>query len=167
MPTASIFQKLNGLINHEFYASHRCLHLSIWCTQHSLTGSANFLRSQAQNNVTRMMRIFNFMKQSGGMPDVVTLSLPDYHCVTLEELFQQTLDDYHLRRTTLTALKAEARAVNAVKVMRFLMALGLEQDREAEQLQTIIAEVRDATKAGLGMSQTDRRVLRLVEREYH
>ncbi|SMG58782.1 ferritin-like protein 2 [Cedecea sp. NFIX57] len=47
------------------------------------------------------------------------------------------------------------------------MALGLEQDREGERLQTILEEVRDAKKAGLCMSQTDRRVLSFVERDYH
>ncbi|AIR66957.1 non-heme ferritin-like protein [Cedecea neteri] len=167
MPTASMIQKLNAQINREFYASHLCLHLSAWCAKHSLTGSANFLRSQAQNNVTHMMRVFNFMKQSGGMPSVGTMSPPDCHCLTLEELFQQTLDDYHLRHKTLIELKEEAKAVNAGRVVSFLMALGLEQDREGERLKTILEEVRDANKAGLCMSQTDRRVLSFVERDYH
>ncbi|WPU24899.1 non-heme ferritin-like protein [Cedecea neteri] len=167
MPAVSMIQKLNAQINREFYASHLCLHLSAWCAKNSLTGSANFLRSQAQNNVTHMMRVFNFMKQSGGMPSVGTISPPDCHSLTLEELFQQTLDDHHLRHETLTMLKEEAKAVNAGKIVSFLMALELEQDREGERLQTVLEEVRNAKKAGLCMSQTDRRVLSFVEHGCH
>lgn len=167
MPAASMIQKLNAQINREFYASHLCLHLSAWCTKNSLTGSANFLRSQAQNNVTHMMRVFNFMKLSGGMPSVGAMSPPECHCLTLEELFQQTLDDYHLRHETLATLKEEAKAANAVKIVSFLMALSKEQDRDGERLQTILEEVRNAKKAGLCMSQTDRHLLNFVEHESH
>ncbi|HEY3983693.1 non-heme ferritin-like protein [Cedecea sp.] len=167
MPVASMIQKLNAQINREFYASHLCLHLSAWCAQQSLTGSANFLRSQAQNNVTHMMRVFNFMKQSGGMPSVGTMPPPECHCMTLEELFQQMLDDYHLRHQTLANLQEEARAINAGKVVNFLVALSEEQDRDGERLQTILEEVRNAKKAGLCMSQTDRHLLDFVERQYH
>ena len=163
MPAASMIQRLNAQINREFYSSHLCLHLSAWCTQHSLTGSANFLRSQAQNNVTHMMRVFNFMKQSGGMPSVGTMPPPKCECLNLEDLFQQTLDDYYLRHNTLSGLKDEARAVNAGKVESFLMSLSKEQARDGELLLAILRQVKEAKEAGLCMNQVDRKLLELIE----
>lgn len=163
MPAASLIQRLNAQINREFYSSHLCLHLSAWCTRHSLTGSANFLRSQAQNNVTHMMRVFNFMKQSGGMPSVGAMPPPKCECLNLEELFQQTLDDYHLRHGTLSGLKEEARAAHAGKVETFLTSLSKEQTRDGELLLAILEEVKEAKKAGLCMNQTDRKLLELID----
>ncbi|VEB96583.1 Ferritin-1 [Cedecea lapagei] len=167
MPAASMIQKLNAQINREFYASHLCLYLSAWCTRNHLTGSADVLRGQAQNHVTHMMRVFNFMKRAGGMPSVDTMTPPECQCLNLEELFQRTLDDYHLRHETLTMLKEEAKAANADKIVSFLTTLSKEQDRDGERLQMILAEVRSARKAGLCMSQTDQHLLNLVEKEYH
>jgi len=165
MPVDSMIQKLNTQINRQFYASHLCMYLSSWCARQRLTGSANFLRSQAQNNVTHMMRVFNFMKQSGGIPSIGIMPPPRYDNLSLEELFQQTLDDYHLRHATLSRLQEEAKAVNASNIVNFLMALGKEQDRDGALLQIILEEVRRAKKAGLCMTQTDRQLLTLVERQ--
>ncbi|ECW4957108.1 ferritin, partial [Salmonella enterica subsp. enterica serovar Enteritidis] len=54
MAAVGMVQKLNTPMNLEFYASNLYLHLSEWCSEHSLTGTATFLRTQAQGNVTQM-----------------------------------------------------------------------------------------------------------------
>lgn len=45
MATAGMVHKLNTQMNLEFYASNLYLHLSDWCFDHSLTGTATFLRT--------------------------------------------------------------------------------------------------------------------------
>ncbi|EQA3332419.1 MAG: ferritin-like domain-containing protein, partial [Escherichia coli] len=57
MATAGMLLKLNSQMNREFYASNLYLHLSNWCSEQSLNGTATFLRAQAQSNVTQMMRM--------------------------------------------------------------------------------------------------------------
>lgn len=52
------------------------LHLSNWCSEQSLNGTATFLRAQAQSNVTQMMRMFNFMKSVGATPSLKPLMFP-------------------------------------------------------------------------------------------
>ncbi|MGS9121394.1 ferritin-like domain-containing protein, partial [Salmonella enterica subsp. enterica serovar Infantis] len=52
-------------MNLEFYASNLYLNLSEWCSEHSLTDTATFLRTHAKGNLTQMMRMFNFMKNAG------------------------------------------------------------------------------------------------------
>ena len=75
MAAVGIVHKLNTQMNLEFYASNLYLHLSEWCYEHSLTGTATFLRTQAQGNVTQMMRMFNFMKSAGANPIVKAIVL--------------------------------------------------------------------------------------------
>ena len=76
MATAGMLLKLNSQMNREFYASNLYLHLSNWCSEQSLNGTATFLRAQAQSNVTQMMRMFNFMKVSALPPSLKPLMFP-------------------------------------------------------------------------------------------
>ena len=70
MTNQTMMQKLNAQMNLEFYASNLHLHLSAWCSRKSLNGTATFFRTQAQSNVTHMMRVFNFLKGAGANPIV-------------------------------------------------------------------------------------------------
>lgn len=63
MVVPGMVQKLNNQMNLEFYTSNLYLHLSDWCTQQRLNGTATFLRNRAQASITQMMRVFDFMKK--------------------------------------------------------------------------------------------------------
>ncbi|WP_252408974.1 non-heme ferritin-like protein, partial [Escherichia coli] len=97
MATAGMLLKLNSQMNREFYASNLYLHLSNWCSEQSLNGTATFLRAQAQSNVTQMMRMFNFMKSVGATPIVKAIDVPGEKLNSLEELFQKTMEEYEQR----------------------------------------------------------------------
>ena len=108
MATAGMLLKLNSQMNREFYASNLYLHLSNWCSEQSLNGTATFLRAQAQSNVTQMMRMFNFMKSVGATPIVKAIDVPGEKLNSLEELFQKTMEEYEQRSSTLAQLADEA-----------------------------------------------------------
>lgn len=149
MAAVGMVQKLNTPMNLEFYASNLYLHLSEWCSEHSLTGTATFLRTQAQGNVTQMMRMFNFMKNAGATPIVKAIDVPGEELCSLEELFQKTLEDYQQRASTLSRLADEAKALNDASTLDFLHTLEKEQQQDGVLLQTILEEVRSAKRAGL------------------
>ncbi|EET4982794.1 TPA: non-heme ferritin-like protein [Escherichia coli] len=107
MATAGMLLKLNSQMNREFYASNLYLHLSNWCSEQSLNGTATFLRAQAQSNVTQMMRMFNFMKSVGATPIVKAIDVPGEKLNSLEELFQKTMEEYEQRSSTLAQLADE------------------------------------------------------------
>ncbi|HFZ8993083.1 TPA: non-heme ferritin-like protein [Citrobacter freundii] len=167
MATTGLAHKLNTQMNLEFYTSNLYLQLSDWCFNHSLTGSATFLRTQAQGNVTQMMRMFNFMKSTGANPIVKAIDVPGEECAGLEELFQKTLEDYQRRSTTLSRLTDEARELNDEPTFNFLQDLEKEQQQDGVLLQTILDEVRSAKRAGLGMAQTDKHLLNVVNYQQH
>ena len=167
MATSGMVQRLNLQINHDFCSSNLYLRLSTWCSEHRLTGTANFLMGQAQNNVTQMMRIFNFMKQAGGTPIVGEIETQQCECNSLEMLFEQTLEDHHQRCVTLSKLTAEAVALKDYLTLAFLKTVDLEQQEEGVLLNTILDEVRNAHKAGMCMSQTDEHLTNLVNHQLH
>lgn len=167
MATVGMVQKLNTPMNLEFYASNLYLHLSEWCSENSLNGTATFLRSQAQGNVTQMMRMFNFMKNAGATPIVKAIDVPGGKLNSLEELFQKTLEDYEQRANTLARLADEAKALNDESTLDFLHELEKEQQQDGLLLQTILDEVRSAKLAGLCASQTDQHLLNIVSHQRH
>lgn len=120
MAAVGMVHKLNNQMNLEFYASNLYLHLSEWCSEHRLMGTATFLRTQAQSNVTQMMRMFNFMKNAGANPVVQAIDVQGEDLHSLEELFQKTIDDYEQRASTLSQLTNEAEALNDAPTLDFL-----------------------------------------------
>lgn len=167
MTTSGMIQKLNTQMNLEFNASNLYLQLSDWCSEHSLNGTATFLRTQAQSNITQMMRVFEYMKQAGANPIVKARVVSEESCSSLEELFQKTLEEYEQRCIMLKTLAGEAKALHDDDTLDFLRDIGKEQQQDGLLLKTILDEVRSARRAGLCMTQTDQHLLNLVNFQQH
>lgn len=167
MTTSGMIQKLNTQMNLEFNASNLYLHLSDWCSEHSLNGTATFLRTQAQSNITQMMRVFEFMKQVGANPIVKARVISEESYSSLEELFQKTLEEYEQRLSMLNSLAGEAKALKDDTILDFLHDMGKEQQQDGLLLKTILDEVRSAKRAGLCMEQTDQHLLNVVNYQHH
>ena len=165
MVVSGIAQKLNNQMNLEFQTSNLYLHLSEWCTQQRLNGTATFLRNRAQASITQMMRVFDFMKKSGAWPVVKAEGTYSAECTSLEDLFSQTVEDYQQRSTILSRLAEEAKAQSDAPTLRFLTLLAEQQDRDGMLLETILNEVRHAQKVGTSEQQTDRHLLGLVSNQ--
>ena len=167
MAAPVMMKKLNTQMNLEYYASNLYLHLSEWCSHNSLNGTATFLRTQAQSNVTLMMRVFDFMKASGATPVLEAIDLCDEDYSTLEALFQRTLEEYEQRHTTLTELTLDAKELKDNSTLNFLQDIKHEQQRSGLRLKTVLDEVRNARNAGLCPQQTDRHLLDIVNYPRH
>nr|WP_318381273.1 non-heme ferritin-like protein [uncultured Enterobacter sp.] len=167
MAVVGMVQKLNTQMNLEFQASNLYLTLSEWCTEHSLNGTATFLRTQAQGNITQMMRVFDYMKKAGANPIVKATDTRQNPCGSLEDLFQKTLDEYAQRCTTLARLTVEAKDAHDDSTLIFLKEMEKEQQQDGLLLQTVLEEVRNARQAGLGLTQTDQHLLNIVNYQQH
>ncbi len=62
----------------------------------------------------------------------------------------------------LSGLAQEAKAQSDDSTWRFLTLLAEEQQQDGLLLQSVLEEIRNADKAGLGMEQTDRRLMAFV-----
>lgn len=158
-------QKLNNQMNLEFHTSNLYLHLSEWCTQQRLNGTAIFLRNRAQSSITQMMRVFDFMKKAGVWPVVDAQGTYRAECTSLEDLFSQTVEDYQQRSMILSSLTEEAKAQSDESTLRFLTLLAEDQEQDGVLLKNILDNVRHAEKAGICLQQTDRHLLDLVSKQ--
>ncbi|HHE9941889.1 MULTISPECIES: non-heme ferritin-like protein [Enterobacter] len=167
MTTQTMMQKLNAQMNLEFYASNLHLHFSEWCSENRLNGTATFFRTQAQSNVTHMMRVFNFLKGAGANPIVKAPDAINGHYSSLEELFRKTLEEYEQRCATLNKLADEARAQHDSATLQFLRDMDKEQQQDGILLKALADELRNAQQSGLCPEQTDRHLLDLVTVQHH
>ena len=165
MVVPRMVQKLNNQMNLEFHTSNLYLHLSEWCTQHRLNGTATFPRNRAQASITQTMRVFDFMKKSGAWPVVKAEGTYGTECSSLEDLFSKTVEDYQQRSTILSSLAEEAKAQSDESTLRFLTLLAEEQDQDGMLLETILEEIRHAKNAGTSVQQTDSHLLDLVSQQ--
>ncbi len=166
MAAVGMVQKLNTPMNLEFYASNLYLHLSEWCSEHSLTGTATFLRTQAQGNVTQMMRMFNFMKNAGATPIVKAIDVPGEELCSLEELFQKTTEDYQQRASTLSRLADEAKALNDASTLDFLHTPEKSSSRMAYFYKLFSKKFAALNEQGYA-AQTDQHLLNVVTYQHH
>ncbi|EKS1847110.1 non-heme ferritin-like protein [Cronobacter muytjensii] len=163
MAPISVVQKLNAQMNKEFYASNLCLYYSDWCAQQSLNGSATVLRQQAQHNVTQMMRLFDYLKQTGANPVLGALKSVKPDCLSLEAIFHQMQEELTGRRAALTRLMSEAHTARDEATLAMLGEFENELRQDEALLETILRELASARKAGLCAEEADQRLLGMME----
>lgn len=167
MAVSGMMNKLNTQLNLEYNASNLYLHLSEWCSDNRLNGTATFLRTQAQNNVTLMMRVFDFMKQSGATPVLKAIDMSEEAYSTLEAVFQRTIEENEQRQHTLNEIAHDAKAMQDNSTLDFLRDIKKEQQQDGLLLKTVLDEVRSARQAGMCQEQTDRHLLNIVNYQHH
>ncbi|ELY4125591.1 non-heme ferritin-like protein [Cronobacter malonaticus] len=163
MAPLGVVQKLNAQMNQEFYTSNLCLYYSDWCAQQSLNGSATVLRQQAQHNVTQMMRLFDYLKQTGANPVVGALKSVKPDCSSLEAIFRQMQDELNGRHAALARLMMEAQAARDDEMLAMLGEFEQELRQDDALLATILQELAHARQAGLCAEEADQRLLDIVE----
>ena len=67
---------LNGQINLEMYASYHYLSMSAYFLAQNLTGFANWMRVQAQEETLHAMKIFDFIDNCDGEIELQTIKAP-------------------------------------------------------------------------------------------
>lgn len=50
--------------------------MSAWCSYHSFEGAAAFLRRHAQEEMTHMQRLFDYLTDTGSLPRIDNVASP-------------------------------------------------------------------------------------------
>lgn len=67
---------LNEQINAELFSSYLYLSMSAWCAERSLSGFSNWMRVQAQEELTHGMKIYDYILERGGSVQLKTIDTP-------------------------------------------------------------------------------------------
>jgi ferritin len=76
MIAKKINDALNAQVNAELFSAYLYLSMSAWCSERSLTGFANWMRVQAQEEQFHAMKIYDYILERGGHVSLAAINKP-------------------------------------------------------------------------------------------
>lgn len=151
MAVTGVIQKLNARMECEFHTSHLYMQLSRWSAGQGLNGLASVLRDQAQESITRMMRLFNYMKRVGANPVIGTDAPAPVCCDSPEQLFEKIYAQFQRCDDELTRLSQACWTARDFTTLAFTTQLMGQQQRDKARLESIRQEIFHALARDLNL----------------
>ncbi len=133
-----MIEKLNEQMNLELYSSLLYQQMSAWCSYHTFEGAAAFLRRHAQEEMTHMQRLFDYLTDTGNLPRINTVESPFAEYSSLDELFQETYKHEQLITQKINELAHAAMTNQDYPTFNFLQWYVSEQHEEEKLFKSII-----------------------------
>ena len=136
-----MIEKLNEQMNLELYSSLLYQQMSAWCSYHTFEGAAAFLRRHAQEEMTHMQRLFDYLTDTGNLPRINTVESPFAEYSSLDELFQETYKHEQLITQKINELAHAAMTNQDYPTFNFLQWYVSEQHEEEKLFKAWQAKV--------------------------
>lgn len=88
---SKVVKAFNEQINKEFYSSYLYLAMGAWAESEDLPGLSNWMKVQAQEEVSHAMILFNFVAERGGRVVLYAIEKPTTDFKDLVDVFSKTL----------------------------------------------------------------------------
>ena len=158
-----MIEKLNEQMNLELYSSLLYQQMSAWCSYHTFEGAAAFLRRHAQEEMTHMQRLFDYLTDTGSLPRIDNVASPFAEYGSLDELFratyelfQETYKHEQLITQKINELAHAAMTNQDYPTFNFLQWYVSEQHEEEKLFKSIIDKLSLAGKSGEGLYFIDK-----------
>ncbi|MEM7170044.1 MAG: ferritin [Pseudomonadota bacterium] len=132
---------LNGLLNGELRAAHLYWQAAAWCAERHMDGCSEFLSVHADEELTHMKRLFQFLIDSEVEIQFSALPAPKVEAETVRELFEAILA--HEGKVTHAVGEAvkEAQAAGDHGTFEFLQWFVMEQRGEMKLFRQIVDRI--------------------------
>ncbi len=130
MLNQAITKKLNEQINLEFYSSNIYLQMSAWCANKGYEGAAAFLLRHADEEMSHMQKLFDYVSETGGLPLLGEIAAPKNEFNSLREVFEITLEHEKLVTSKINELVELTFAQKDYATFNFLQWYVSEQHEE-------------------------------------
>ncbi|MCK5725368.1 MAG: non-heme ferritin [Thiotrichaceae bacterium] len=151
-----ILQKLNQQIEVEFYSSNLYLQMASWCEANNYTGSASFLSEHADEEMSHMRRIFDYINDTGGQALIPQLEQPPYEYDSLLEVYEAIYTHECYVTTTINELVATTTTSNDYSTLNFLQWYVAEQHEEENLFMGIVERIKMVDGSKLGILMIDK-----------
>lgn len=158
MLSGTMIESLNTQIGLEAYSSNLYLQMSAWAENKGLEGCADFLRSQAQDELDHMNRLFKYVYETGGLPIIGAIKAPPTEFRSVSDLFKQVLDHERFITTKINELMSQAIREQDHSTVNFLQWYVAEQHEEEHTVQKILDKITNIGETGSGVYFIDRAV---------
>ena len=156
-----MFEKLNEQMNLELFSSLLYQQMSAWCSYHSFEGAAAFLRRHAQEEMGHMQRLFDYLTDTGSLPQIRQIASPFAKYASLDELFNATYEHEQLITRQINALAHTAMTTQDYPTFNFLQWYVAEQHEEEKLFKSVIDKLRLVGKSSEGLYFVDKELATL------
>lgn len=161
MLSETIIDKLNKQINLENYSSNLYLQMASWCYHKGLEGCASFLSSHAREEAEHMLRLFNYVNETGSMVVMGKMDAPPTEFGSVAEIFKKTYDHECLVTKKINELVDFALAEKDYSSFNFLQWYVSEQHEEERLFKSILDIIKNTGTDGKGLFHLDREIGRM------
>ena len=149
---------INEQIKHEFYSAYLYLSMGAWAESNNLSGSARWLKMQAQEEQEHALKFFEYVHDRGGAVTLQAISQPPAVFTSLLDLFEQVLAHEQKVTALINRLYEVAVKENDYPTQFMLQWFVNEQVEEEKNGTAIVEQLRLVGSQPQGLFMIDRQL---------
>ncbi len=135
-------EAINEQIKYELYSAYMYLAMSADCSDRNLTGFANWMRMQAQEEVEHAMRFYDFLIERGGRVELHGIDKPPFEFGSPLEIMEQSLEHERFVTSRINGLFDLAHEVQDRPAQVMLQWFITEQVEEEASIDEIVQRMK-------------------------
>lgn len=157
-----VSQALNDQINAEFHSAYLYLSMAAWFEDKGLSGFANWMKVQYQEETSHAVKFFNFVTERGGRVILAPIAAVDTEFNDILDVFEKTLAHEEMVTGRINKLMDIAIAESDHATRSFLNWFIDEQVEEEANVNEILSTLRMINGQGNGLFMLDREMKQRV-----
>ena len=149
-------EAINGQLNAELYSSYLYLSMNAYFKSINLDGFANWMYSQAQEELTHAMKFYDFINQRGGRVNLLQIEAPPAQWNSPQAVFEATLEHEQKVTGLINELVELALSEHDHASNIFLQWFVTEQVEEEESVTAVLEQLNLMGEAKGGLFMIDR-----------
>lgn len=158
MLTGNILGLLNDQIALEAYSSNLYLAMSSWCSKQGYQGSAAFLKTHATEESAHMLKLFDYVNETGAMARVSAVPEPAMDYDSLTTLFTRIYEHEKNITASINRLVDNCLKEKDFSTFNFLQWYVGEQHEEEHLFLSILEKVEMVGEEGQAIFMVDREI---------
>lgn len=138
----SVVEKLNHQINLEHYASNLYLSMGAWCSSKRLDNTAQFLLTQAKEEMENLYTLFHYLNQSGATAIIRSVEGPDTAFRDISDLFEKAYDHEQFITEQISALVTLSLEERDYATFHFLQPFISKQHKNEIKIESILKKIK-------------------------
>jgi len=156
MISAKMAERLNKQLNLEFSAFYKYLSMSAYCSTLSLNGFGAWFMTQALEEQTHAMKVYNYILEQDSSIKLLPLKAPEANLKDVTSAVQLALENEKMVTKSINELLSFALEENDHATGIFLQWFVTEQVEEEASLRDILDNLKLAGDTGEGLLMLDR-----------
>ncbi|MDK2857650.1 MAG: ferritin [Verrucomicrobiota bacterium] len=155
MITKNMEKALNGQINKEFYSAYLYLAMSAYCNKNAMPGCEHWFRTQHDEEVIHMTKMFDYLMQHGGEVHLLQIDEPPVDFGSILQAFEASLEHEQFITKSINELLDVAVAEKDHATQVFLQWFITEQVEEEANVKEIVDRLKLVGDNGAALMMID------------